>query len=97
MYYSYDTDENYNDSYSCMPFCPMINDEIMDYDMTRQYQPPFWPPFSCGPLQHWVPGKWTLVKQWMSGYWIWVRRWVPGHCEIRPGPAHNIGIYRHYK
>jgi hypothetical protein len=79
MYYSYDTDEDYNVPYSCMPFCPMINNEVMDYDMTRQYHSPQnYPEHNCGPRGRWVPGR-------------WVRRWVPGHCEYggQPGGGHQ--------
>lgn len=77
MYYSYDTDENYNAPYSCMPSFPMINNEMMDYSMARQQQlpqqyPQQYPQQHCGPNGRWVPGR-------------WVRRWVPGHCEYGHG------------
>lgn len=81
MYYSYDTDENYNVPYSCMPFCPMINNEMMDYDMTREYHAPqqypqHYPQHQCGPRGRWVPGHWE-------------RRWVPGHCEYGHFPGYG--------
>lgn len=74
MYYNYDTDENYYEPYSYIPFYPMMDDDMMDYGMTRQrpeyYSPQRPRPQRCGPNGRWVPGHWE-------------RRWVPGHCEYR--------------
>ncbi len=89
MYYRYDNDENYTDPYLFMPSypmpMPMINNDMIDYSMTRQQHLPQqypgqypgpghgqYPQQHCGPNGRWVPGR-------------WVRRWVPGHCEYGHG------------
>lgn len=86
MYDDYGTNESYYATYPCMAFCPMINSEAIDYDMTRQEYPqqnypqpyPQPRPHYCGPRGRWVPGR-----------WVWERRWVPGHCEYGHFPGYG--------